>query len=173
MMLFHPQWVEIVSFLAPYLRIQAEQKQPQEPVWYWPSSYPGNRDQWRKGIPEISSPAQTLAMHWSETTFYFPSCYLKGIVDLASPWLRQLQGNLCETWGCFLCKLEERCPRPRERQGALERDCLCFCHWCHSGFFREFFSRPILYYQPDDSWVSLRPLLFFFYLKNTIPQTLQ
>lgn len=110
MMLFHPQWVEIVSFLAPYLRIQAEQKQPQEPVWYWPSSYPGNRDQWRKGIPETSSPAQTLAMHWSETTFYFPSCYLKGIVDLASPWLRQLQGNLFETWGCFLCKLEERCP---------------------------------------------------------------
>lgn len=56
--------------------------------------------------------------------------------------------------------------QPRERQGALERDCLCFCHWCHSGFFREFFSWPILYYQPDDSWVSLRPLLFFFISKT-------
>lgn len=38
-------------------------------------------------------------------------------------------------------------------------------------FFREFFSLPVLYYQPDDSWISLRPFLLF-HPKTTL-QTLQ
>lgn len=38
-------------------------------------------------------------------------------------------------------------------------------------FFREFFSLPVLYYQPDDSWISLRPFLLLH--PKSMLQTLQ
>lgn len=141
MMLFHPQCLEmtLVSFQTPCLRIQAEQGQPQEQLLCdtWPSSYPGKRPVKKRNARDLLT-CTDLAKALGRNSILFPLLLSPRHCWLSLPMLRRLQGNLFETWGCFLCKLEERCPRPRERQGALERNCFCFCHgwhWLFSGNF--------------------------------------